>query len=57
MSYTYTDNQNHNLLKQTYGNGDYVSYTYDSHRRPTKQTWSNGDTVSYIYGSDGPWAV
>ncbi len=53
VSYTYTDNQNHNLLTQTYGNGDYVSYTYDTYRRPTKQTWSNGDTVSYVYGSDG----
>ncbi len=53
VSYTYTDNQNHNLLTQTYGNGDYVSYTYDSFRRPVTRTWENGATVSYVYGTDG----
>ena len=53
VSYTYTDNQNHNLLTQTYGNGDYVSYTYDSYQRPVTKTWEDGATVSYVYGTDG----
>ena len=53
VSYTYTGSQNHNLLKQSYDNGDYVSYTYDAYRRPTKQTWEDGATVSYVYGTDG----
>ena len=53
VSYTYVGNRNRELLTQTYGNGDCVSYTYDSNRRPVTRTWEDGATVSYVYGSDG----
>ncbi|MBE6990005.1 MAG: hypothetical protein E7426_04585, partial [Ruminococcaceae bacterium] len=51
-AYTYTSH-NHYLNKLTYGNGDYVQYTYDSFGRPVKEVWEDGDTVSCVYGSDG----
>lgn len=43
------------LSRQTYGNGDYIEYTYDNLDRLIREQY-NGDSaqkVEYAYGSDG----
>ena len=36
-TYTYTDYKNRYLQQQTYGNGDYISFTYDDKGRPIQE--------------------
>ena len=45
--------QNGQLLKQTYGNGDTVSFTYDSLGRVKTATYSDGRVLTYAYTGDG----
>ena len=44
---------NGQLLKQTYGNGDTISYTYDNLGRLVTATYSDGRVVTYTYNGDG----
>ena len=53
ISHTYSTDANRNLTQSTYGNGDSVSYTYDSLGRTTGKSYENGDTVGYIYDNNG----
>lgn len=43
------------LAKQTYGNGDYVDFTYDSFDRQTEKKYNgdNNQRVTYSYGNNG----
>lgn len=43
------------LAKQTYGNGDYVDFTYDSFDRQTEKKYNGDDNqrVTYSYGNNG----
>ena len=43
------------LAKQTYGNGDYVDFTYDSFDRQTEKRYNgdNNQRVTYSYGNNG----
>ena len=50
------------LTKQTYGNGDYIFYAYDSLDRLAEKSYNdkNGNSVAkkqYLYGNDGNIAV
>ena len=47
--YTYTE-INHYLQQLTYGNDDFVRYTYDKAGRLLTQTYEDGDTVTYKTG-------
>lgn len=51
-SYEYAA-KNGNLTKQTYGNGDSVSFVYDNLGRVIKSTYSSGRTLDYTYTGDG----
>ena len=42
-----------NLTDQDYGNGDWVSYTYDHLNRVKSESWSGGKDVEYFYSSEG----
>ena len=53
VSYEYTNDQNHYLQKQTFGNGDYAAYTYDQYGRPTRTTYEDNSTVKYLYDNNG----
>ena len=46
------------LAKQTYGNGDYIDFTYDSLDRITEKRYNGSDTkrATYAYGADGSLA-
>ncbi len=48
-------NSNGLLSKQTYGNGDYISFEYDSLDRLIGKSYngSSTDKVEYFYGADG----
>ena len=41
------------LVKQTYGNNDYVSYTYDNLGRTATATYSDGRVLTYAYNGEG----
>ncbi|SHJ09847.1 RHS repeat-associated core domain-containing protein [Clostridium amylolyticum] len=47
------DNQNGNLLKSTYGNGDTVINEYDSYDRLSIRKYNNSSTYRYSYNSNG----
>ena len=51
-SYTYGA-RNGALTRMTYGNGDYVDYTYDILGRKTETETSDGDSYEYRYTGDG----
>ena len=51
-SYEYAA-KNGNLLEQTYGNGDTVSFTYDHLGRVVESTYSSGRVLRYTYTGDG----
>ena len=44
------------LTSQTYGNGDTVSFTYDTLGRVKTTTYSGGRTLSYTYNGEGQLA-
>ena len=46
------------LAKQTYGNGDYIDFTYDSLDRITEKRYNGSSTkrATYAYGADGSLA-
>ncbi len=52
VSYQYGP-KNGALQKQTYGNGDSVSFEYDNLGRITKSTYSSGRVLRYTYTGDG----
>ena len=54
-SYSYSSGSNR-LNKLTYGNGDYVQYTYDAQGRVIKETFEDGHSVSYAYDRRGNFA-
>ncbi len=39
------------MLKTTYGNGDWWSYTYDDLDRVTAKTSENGNAAAYVYNN------
>lgn len=45
--------KNGSLQKQTYGNGDYITFEYDNLQRTTKATYSSGRVLTYTYTGDG----
>ena len=46
------------LERQTYGNGDYINYSYDSLDRITEKSYNNGvNKKQYYYGNDGNISV
>ena len=49
------DNTKNLLLSQAYGNGDFISYSYDNLDRLTEIKYNNDDSKkkTYIYGTDG----
>ena len=52
-SYTYEGNVNNGRLsRMTYGNGDYVDYTYDAFDRQRTAAYNDGTTYHYDYSSD-----
>ena len=51
-SYAYAA-KNGLLTKQTYGNGQYTSFTYDNLGRKKETKTSSGDTYQYKYTGDG----
>ena len=52
-SYTYEGNVNNGrLATMTYGNGDYVDYTYDAFDRQRTAAYNDGTTYHYDYSSD-----
>ncbi|MDY4220226.1 MAG: hypothetical protein SOY32_07395, partial [Candidatus Faecousia sp.] len=51
-TYTYGD-KNGQLERQTYGNGDSISFQYDGLNRTTSTTTSSGDSYNYFYAGDG----
>ncbi len=51
-TYSYNPN-NGQLNRQTYGNGDSVSYTYDSLGRTKTVTFSDGRVMTYTYNGEG----
>lgn len=53
ISHDYTADANRYLTRSTYGNGDYIAYTYDDLGRGIAKTYEDGDTVTYAYNSDG----
>lgn len=56
-SYTYTDTQDRYLEMLTYGNEDFVRYTYDDYGRITQEIYEDGDTVTYTYNNSGALAT
>ena len=51
---TYSNDRNRYLTKSTYGNGNYISYTYDSHGRTTKVGYEdNANAIHYEFDSEG----
>ena len=53
ISHSYTNDQNRRLSRSVYGNGDAVSYSYDSFGRTTAVTYGDtGSTVSYAYDAN-----
>ena len=55
-SYSYSSGNNR-LTQLSYGNGDYVRYTYDSQGRVTKKTYEDGAYESYAYDRSGNLAT
>lgn len=55
-SYSYSSGNNR-LTQLTYGNGDYVRYTYDSQGRVTQKTYEDGAYESYTYDGSGNLAT
>lgn len=55
-SYSYSSGNNR-LTQLSYGNGDYVRYTYDSQGRVTKKTYEDGAYESYTYDNSGNLAT
>ena len=52
-SYAYEGNVNNGRLsRMTYGNGDYVDYTYDAFDRQRTAAYNDGTTYHYDYSSD-----
>ena len=45
-----------NLKKLTYGNGQYVEYTYDEFDRLVKMVYNSGRYVTYTYNAEGSLA-
>lgn len=53
ISHSYTNDQNRRLSRSVYGNGDAVSYSYDSFGLTTAVTYGDtGSTVSYAYDAN-----
>ena len=56
-SYAYEGNVNNGRLsRMTYGNGDYVDYTYDAFDRQRTAAYNDGTTYHYDYSGDNDLA-
>ena len=53
ITHQYSQDANRYLTKSTYGNEDFISYTYDALGRLASQSYEDGDTVSYVYDGNG----
>ena len=53
ISHEYSGDSNRYLTKSTYGNNDFISYTYDNYGRTTGKTYEDGDKISYAYDNNG----
>ena len=54
-SYSYAAN-NGNLTRMTYGNGQYVNYTYDAFDRVVRMEYNSGRYITYRYNAEGALA-
>ena len=52
ISHSYSTDGNHQLTRSDYGNGDSVSYGYDSLGRTTSVRYEDGAQVDYTYDKD-----
>ena len=58
ISHTYASDQNRYLTKSTYGNDDYITYTYDDLGRTTGIGYEdNASAIQYKYNNDGDLGV
>ena len=53
ISHSYSADGNHQLTRSDYGNGDSVSYGYDSLGRTRSVRYEDGAEVSYAYDNNG----
>ena len=53
ISHSYSADGNHQLTRSDYGNGDSVSYGYDSLGRTTSVRYEDGAQVDYTYDNNG----
>jgi len=54
ISHTYSDDNNRYLTRSDYGNGDYVTYSYDDYGRITLIGYENKlGALGYVYDNDG----
>ena len=53
ISHSYSTDGNHQLTRSDYGNGDSVSYGYDSLGRTTSVRYEDGAQVDYTYDNNG----
>ena len=53
IRHSYSTDGNHQLTRSDYGNGDSVSYGYDSLGRTTSVRYEDGAQVDYIYDNNG----
>ena len=58
ISHTYSNDQNRYLTKSTYGNDDYITYSYDELGRTTGIGYEdNANAIQYKYNNDGELGV
>ena len=53
IRHSYSTDGNHQLTRSDYGNGDSVSYGYDSLGRTTSVRYEDGAQVDYTYDNNG----
>ena len=53
ISHEYSDNADRYLTKSTYGNGNFIAYTYDDLGRAESKTYEDGDKIEYAYDNSG----
>ena len=54
ISHTYSDDSSHWLTRSDYGNGDYITYSYDRYGRTSAIGYEdNAEAVKYTYDNNG----
>ena len=58
ISHTYSDDSSHWLTRSDYGNGDYITYSYDRYGRTSAIGYEdNAEAVKYTYDNNGNLGV